>query len=87
MKPESTKDEEVMQKINSLIEDKLPHGRFEQVGGLHSITGREGHEALAKTVEEMQLPDPIDLAMNSKKWARTSARELEVLSEREQGAT
>jgi len=30
------------------------------------------------------LPDPIDLALNSKKWTRTSARELEKLSEKEQ---
>jgi len=30
------------------------------------------------------LRDPIDLALNSKKWGRTSARELEALSEKEQ---
>jgi antitoxin component of MazEF toxin-antitoxin module len=36
-----------------------------------------------KLVVEL-LPDPIDLALNSKKWARTSARALEKLSEKEQ---
>jgi antitoxin component of MazEF toxin-antitoxin module len=36
-----------------------------------------------KLVVEL-LSDPIALALNSKKWARTSARELEMLSEREQ---
>jgi len=36
-----------------------------------------------KLVVEL-LPNPIDLALNSKKWARTSARELEKLSEKEQ---
>lgn len=36
-----------------------------------------------KLVVEL-LPDPIDLALNSKKWGRTSAKELEVLSEKEQ---
>ena len=30
------------------------------------------------------LPDPIDLALNSKKWATTSSRALEELSEKEQ---
>jgi antitoxin component of MazEF toxin-antitoxin module len=38
-----------------------------------------------KLVVEL-LPDPIDLALNSRKWARTSAREFEMLSEREQSA-
>ena len=36
-----------------------------------------------KLVVEL-LSDPIALALNSKKWARTSARELEMLSEQEQ---
>lgn len=30
------------------------------------------------------LPDPLDLAIHSKKWAKTSAGELESLSEKEQ---
>jgi antitoxin component of MazEF toxin-antitoxin module len=36
-----------------------------------------------KLVVEL-LPDPIDLALNSKKWTRTSTIELERLSEKEQ---
>jgi antitoxin component of MazEF toxin-antitoxin module len=30
------------------------------------------------------VPDPIDMALQSKKWAKTSARELELESEKEQ---
>jgi hypothetical protein len=30
------------------------------------------------------IPDPIDLALRSKKWAKTSVRELELESEKEQ---
>ncbi|MCS4540650.1 MAG: AbrB/MazE/SpoVT family DNA-binding domain-containing protein [Thaumarchaeota archaeon] len=30
------------------------------------------------------LPDPIDIALHSKKWAKTSAREFELESEKEQ---
>ncbi len=30
------------------------------------------------------LPDPIELALHAKKWAKTSAKELELESEKEQ---
>jgi len=49
---------------------------------------REGQKVRYETADGKLIvepvPDPIDLALNSKKWGRTSLRELEELSEREQ---
>jgi antitoxin component of MazEF toxin-antitoxin module len=59
-----------------------PKSLMEQLGLKEGQKVRYGVED-GKLVVEL-LPDPIDLALNSKKWATTSSKALEELSEKEQ---
>jgi len=59
-----------------------PKGILEELGLKEGQKVRYEVEG-GKLVVEF-LPDPIDLALRSKKWTKTSTRELEALSEKEQ---
>ena len=59
-----------------------PKGLMEQLGLKEGQKVR--YEVEGGKLVVVLLPDPIDLALNSKKWATTSSKALEELSEKEQ---